>query len=295
MTSALNLENIQTSGTFSVDVPNKPSPSLVEHLRAAFLNPESPGMQSLHDRIVQLPYFKRLAAGNISAGELLLKLVNDSAIYSQFEAIIKTKETYKKLLGKNLFRHRAIENDINFFINQFKLCRPEMTSETRNYLLFIEKITQEEDKLFPVLLYVQYTRLFGGRIITVATEKWLTQNVAGWDTLPEEKRGLSYWQFKGLTLKELEGEKEKFLHAINKYGVKFNISEKAQEVAKKTFSHIISSVESCNVNSVRTIQTFQNSESIRLNPKIVFTSLVTFFVGIALAALLQSLFAKNLK
>ena len=262
MTVALNTDQIKipdSSEILSPNPPDKLSSTLVEYLRAA-LSSENPGMQSLHDRVVHLPFFKRLAAKNISPKEFLLKLVNDSAIYSKFETVIKTNKSYNGILRNVLFRHEAIENDISFFLTQFNLSRPAATFETKQYLHFIEKMTREEDEnLFPILLYVQYTRLFAGKIISDATAIWLAKNVPNWDTFPTQKRGLSYWHFKGLTLKELDLEKRKFLDAINKYGNKTKTVEKAEELARETFSHIISSVESCTAIPKRTMWIFSNS------------------------------------
>jgi hypothetical protein len=221
-----------------------PKQSLTHLMQETFLHRGAPN--SLHARAVKLPYYSRLDSSKISGEELLLNLVNSSAIFKKIEELIKTHSCFKQIIAEELFRYPLQEKDIYFFIKNLNLTRPKITSKTQEFLNFIdEKVKEDPTQLLPIL-FVQYAGLFIGRTECNATITWLKKNIETWDSFPKDEQGVSFWNFKNSkNIEDLENRKimqKNLLQAINKFGedlerTKSGCTTPFPEIAEQAFKH----------------------------------------------------------
>lgn len=213
--------------------------SLVSYMQAAFMTPLGTEGKSLHQMTVTLPFYAKLLRTNdISDKELLQHFVNNSAIFTKLESLIRLHEAFRKVFTDEIFRATKAEEDISFFIERFQLRRPDATQEVKDFLSFIDRVSQENPQLLLPIFYVQYAGLFLGRAVYGATAKWLTPKIDAWADLPEGKKGVSYWDFDGLpTSNELQIRSATLLKDIDIIGTDWGMKERMREIAGEAFQH----------------------------------------------------------
>lgn len=225
-------QKTQSNEQVQIPVPLDVSDSkLTKLIQSSIFQPDSMGV-SLHSRVVKLPFYARLKSCEIKKKELLLHFVNLSAIFKKLEGCVAKHEVFQELVTANLFRHLQVEKDIDFFITEFGLTRPQITSETQEFLDFIDETEKQDPLHLLAILFVQFGGLFTGRSVCQSTIHWLKTKISNWENLPAENRGISYWSFKGLNAKE-DGEKMKEIFDRNVNALCAEFQKKDLNIPKK--------------------------------------------------------------
>ena len=220
--------------------------SLVNYMQAAFMTPLGTEGKSLHQMTITLPFYAKLLRTNdISDKELLQHFVNNSAIFTKLESLIRLHVAFRKVFTDEIFRATKAEEDISFFIERFHLKRPDATQEVKDFLGFIDRISEENPQLLLPIFYVQYAGLFLGRAVYGATAKWLAPKIDAWAELPAGKKGVSYWDFEGLpTSVELQARSATLLKDIDAIGTEWGMKERMREIAGEAFQHNFNVIKS---------------------------------------------------
>lgn len=183
--------------------PPESSISIVKGINEKIMAGGPMNRSNLHAKVSNLPFYRRLTNGTISAHELMQHFVNQKEIFGTLETLIKVDEVFQEVFHEKIFRADTIERDIRYFEEQFHLQRPQATKETKEFVSEIkEKVTAEKTHLF-AYTYVQYAGLFLGRSIAGKTEKWLKENVENYLSDDPSANGLAYWQFENMETPEL--------------------------------------------------------------------------------------------
>ncbi|CRX37720.1 biliverdin-producing heme oxygenase [Estrella lausannensis] len=220
--------------------------SLVSHMQSSFMTPLESSGKSLHQQTINLPFYaKLLRTSDITDKELLQHFVNNSAIFTKLESLIRLHEAFRSVFTDNIFRAPKAEEDIRFFIERFHLKRPDATEEVKDFLRFIDQVAEDNPKLLLPILYVQYAGLFLGRAVCGATAKWLAAHITAWEECPDGKKGLSYWDFDGLpTSIELQAKSASMLKQIDKMDDESDLRQRMQDIARAAFQHNYNAIKS---------------------------------------------------
>ncbi len=255
-----NLKVTHLQETFESSV-NREDSDLVKYMQSSFMRPEVSGQPSLHQKTIDLPFYRKLLISkDITPQELLLHFVNLSAIFTKIETLIKTSEVFQDIIGEDLFRYSEVEKDIKFFIDNYSLKRPLITPETSKFLDFIDETNESNKNLMIAVLYVQYSGLFLGRVVCNGTIDFLKKTISNWKDLPPDMNGISYWKFGNLEANALEERKKTLLEKISFHGAAVNYRESLKHIAKKAFEYNHESIKSVVPNS-RLIQLQQKNNS----------------------------------
>jgi hypothetical protein len=184
------------------------------------------GEKSLHDKVVELPFYTRLLRSKeITPQELLQHFVNNSAIFGKLETIVKTEVIFQQVIGEDLYR-------------------PPITQETLSYLDYMDETLRTDPRLIIAILYTQYGGLFIGRAVRTATIEWLENKLRVWDQLPLENRGVSYWDFEGQTTADQRAQaKDRMISSINRMDLT-HLSKRLWQVTREAFEHNFKRIQS---------------------------------------------------
>ncbi len=149
------------------------------------------GTADKHQETEKVPYLRAIFRGGLDTQTYTYQLESLRDVYKEMEELFRTNSSdpiLSKVYFPELFRTKALEEDIKFFQSKFNAkLRGKVTAATQNYIDHIKRVAKENPYLLVAQSYVRYLGdLSGGQAIKKVIAK--TFSLEGAD-------GVAFYEF----------------------------------------------------------------------------------------------------